>query len=74
MLIVPGTGGLIDFDAVLRVLRQHGFDEPVAVEMAPGDTAEAISASFVEARTFVDGVLRERNAVPSLKRMRGAAL
>eukprot|EP01051_Picozoa_sp_SAG22_P021320 SAG22_NODE_4662_length_1201_cov_0.999093_2_plen_232_part_00 len=57
VLIVPGTGGLIDFDSVLQTLCKHGFSGPVVIEKAPGSTAAEISANFIEARRFVDGVL-----------------
>jgi len=55
--ITPGDGE-VDFRAIMRCLRDHGFSGPALVEtLAAGDTPEAVDASARRAFTFLSELL-----------------
>ena len=53
VLLVPGQG-LVDFEAIARCLGAAGFDGPVLLEKAPGNTTGEITTNFARGRAFVD--------------------
>lgn len=45
VLIVPGSG-VVQFDAVMRLLYKENFDGPLLLEKVPGRTLEEIDSNF----------------------------
>ena len=55
--VTPGDGD-VDFPAVFRILRDHGFQGPCVIEtLAAHDTAEAVDAEARRAHQFLTSVL-----------------